>query len=154
MMTLTKALKVKNRLAGKLADLQNRANKFNVTDSLQEKYRTTDMVKLWQDIESTRDKLIEIKGKISEATAPISAKLQEMTEYKSYLKFLTLLTISEGQTTEPYGYNSSVPFQPSVIKSYIDEASRSKQVSEFQEKIESLQDDIDIFNASKQINFS
>jgi hypothetical protein len=56
--------------------------------------------------------------------------------------------------TEPSIYNTSpVPFEPVEIKSYIDEANRQSQIQLFKKKIEDLQDEVDTFNATTQIDF-
>ena len=78
---------------------------------------------------------------MSRVAAGIAAKLQEMAEYKSQVSFFERLTVEEGVTEPPYGYNSTVPFQPVEIKSYIDEANRQSQIQLFKKKIEDLQDD-------------
>jgi len=153
MITLAKALKVKNRLAGKLKDLQDKATKFNVTDAQKQVFRTINLTEIWAELESTRDKLIDLKGKIAVATAGIAAKLQEMAEYKSQVTFFERLPVEEGVTEPPYGYNSTVPFQPVEIKSYIDEANRQSQIQFFKKRIEDLQDEVDTFNATTQIDF-
>lgn len=153
MITLAKALKVKNRLAGKLKDLQDKATKFNVTDVQKQVFRTINLTQIWAELESTRDSLIDIKSKIAVATSAIAGKLQEMAEYKSQVSFFERLPVEEGMTEPPYGYNSSVPFESVEIKSYIDEANRQSQIQLFKKKIEDLQDEVDTFNATTQIDF-
>jgi hypothetical protein len=153
MITLAKALKVKNRLAGKLKDLQDKATKFNVTDVKKQVFRTINLTEIWAELETTRDSLIDLKGKIAVATAAIAGKLQEMSEYKSQVSFFERLPVEEGMT-EPSIYNTSpVPFEPVEIKSYIDEANRQSQIQLFKKKIEDLQDEVDTFNATTQIDF-
>jgi hypothetical protein len=153
MISLSKALKIKNRIAGELAKLHIQAATFNSVriDLLEGK--TLDLNKVWEDLNSLKHNLIDIKSKIAVATGPISPKLVRMAELKADLAFLASVVVKEGNEDFQIGYGSNATFKTVSWKAYISLAGRDKMVKEFTTQIETLQDEVDEFNAITKIDY-
>lgn len=151
MITLAKALKLKNRLAGQYKLLQNAASQNNCR---QENQKTSiDVDKVWTDMEAVRAKLVSLKGKIGVATAKIAGQLAELAEAKNDLSFYDMLHINETVQQQPvYGSNPLQYNQISFINK-VNLAQRQEAKDKVQARIEELQDEIDEFNAKTKIEF-
>jgi hypothetical protein len=146
-MTLTSALKVKNRLIGQLNKVRSDIHEHNSTC----KDREIDIQALWQEEIDTRNKLIELKSKISKETAKIADKLVSLAEHKSYLQFLNGLSCRTGEDISIICYSSSAT-KTENWSSYISETKRRQLIKETEEQIAWLQDCIDEFNATTVID--
>lgn len=146
-MTLSQALKQKNRMAGELVRLQNIFQRENARRS--DSVSAVDREKVWDNIFQVSRDLGELKGKISKANIGIYSKIERMAEYKSRIAFVNSLMKKDGeervyigaaQTPEVYTWNS-----------FINQETADQIISELQENINNLQDEIDIYNASTSI---
>jgi hypothetical protein len=146
--TLSKALKIKNRIAKEVKDLQTiiaqnnsyvtgNNPSFNVEDS-------------YKELIVLRKKLGELKIKINSANAGMIEKMVEINELKSHITFLRTIDTKEGQVpASRYGdgnmIDKSVTFNAKQIKD---------KEKETQKKIDAIQDEIDRFNANTTIEFA
>jgi hypothetical protein len=145
-MTLTTALKVKNRLIGKLNKIRQDIDTYNATCS----DREIDMETLWVDFELTTKSLIDLKTKIAIKTAKIAHKLVELAEEKSKLAFFNSIFVRTGEEVIPVYGSGTVTTQK--WESFITETKRRELVSKSEEKIAYLQDCIDEYNATTIID--
>ena len=148
MMTLAKALKVKNRLIGQLNSLREQATAHN--NGRSDLTTSINIQDVWTELEEVKSRLIDLKGKVAVATAPISPKLVQMAELKSELKFIEEISVHEG--TLDIGYGATTPKVVTWLP-YLTEVAKAKKMKELKEQIASTQDEVDEFNAATKINF-
>ena len=143
--TIARALKEKNRVAGRLAKTRGLIGEENSRDKSVP--RGIDVAEMYAQAKELRDRLIAIKSAIAEANKPIVSKIIELDEVKSEIAFLNGLNVKEGKfVTTNYG---------SRIESDIDAVIRKQQVMEevsaLQAGADRLQDELDEFNATTKI---
>lgn len=143
--TIARALKEKNRVAGRLAKTRGLIGEENSRDKSVP--RGIDVAEMYAQAKELRDRLIAIKSAIAEANKPIVSKIIELDEVKSEIAFLNGLNVKEGKfVTTNYG---------SRIESDIDAVIRKQQVMEevsaLQARADRLQDELDEFNATTKI---
>ena len=143
--TIARALKEKNRVAGRLAKARGLVGEENSRDKSVP--RGIDVAEMYAQAKELRDRLIAIKSAIAEANKPIVSKIIELDEIKSEIAFLNGLDVKEGKfVTTNYG---------SRIESDIDAVIRKQQVMEevsaLQSRADRLQDELDAFNATTKI---
>ena len=143
--TIARALKEKNRIAGRLAKAREQIGKENSRDK--KVPRGIDVAETFAQSKVLRDRLIAVKSAIAIANQPIVAKIIELDEVKSEIAYLNGLNVKEGVFVESnYG---------SRVESEIDAVIRKPQVLEeiaaLQTRADRLQDDIDEFNAMTKV---
>ena len=143
--TIARALKEKNRVAGRLAKARELVGEENSRDKSVP--RGVDVTEMYAQAKELRDRLIAIKSAIAEANKPIVSKIIELDEVKSEIAFLNGLNVKEGKfVTTNYG---------SRIESDIDAVIRKQQVMEevsaLQVRADRLQDELDEFNATTKV---
>ena len=143
--TIARALKEKNRVAGRLAKARDLVGKENSKDI--KVPRGIDVTATYALAKALRDRLVAIKSAIAEANKPIVSKIIELDEIKSEIAYLNGLNVKEGKFVETnYG---------SRIDSEIDAVIRKQQVLDeiaaLQARADSLQDELDEFNATTKI---
>jgi len=153
MISLAKALKIKNRLVGELASLQAVARQHNSLPIESRGEKSVRLDKVWEDIQNTSNRIVELKSKIAVATAQIAPFLVDLAETKSTISFLETLPIKEGKEDTQIGYGVNSSLKTVVWNSFIDEASKNKLVKENKNRLDLLQDKIDEFNAVTKIDF-
>ena len=145
MVTIARALKEKNRVAGRLAKARELVGSENSKDKSVP--RGVDVAVMYELAKGLRDRLIAIKSAVAEANKPIVSKIVELDEIKSEIAFLNGLNVNEGKfVTTNYG---------SRIESDIDAVIRKQQVLEevaaLQARADRLQDELDEFNATTKV---
>lgn len=143
--TIARALKEKNRVAGRLAKARELVGSENSKDKSVP--RGVDVAEMYAQAKELRDRLIAIKSVVAEANKPIVSKIVELDEIKSEIAFLNGLNVKEGKfVTTNYG---------SRIESDIDAVIRKQQVLEevaaLQARADRLQDELDEFNATTKV---
>jgi hypothetical protein len=153
MITLAKALKVKNRLVGELSSLQAVARQHNSLPNESREQKSVQLPKVWEDIQNTSNRIVELKSKIAIATSPITPYLVDLAETKGTISFLESLPIKEGKEDTQIGYGVNSSLKTVVWNSFIDESSKNSLVKENKKRLDFLQDKIDEFNAITKIDF-
>lgn len=143
--TIARALKEKNRIAGRLAKAREQVGKENSCDK--KVPRGIDVAETFAQSKVLRDRLIAVKSAIAIANQPIVAKIIELDEVKSEIAYLNGLNVKEGVFVESnYG---------SRVESEIDAVIRKPQVLEeiavLQARADRLQDELDEFNAMTKV---
>ena len=145
MVTIARALKEKNRVAGRLAKARELVGAENSQDKSVP--RGVDVAAMYDLAKMLRNRLIAIKSAIAEANKPIVSKIIELDEIKSEIAFLNGLDVKEGKfVTTNYGTR---------IESDIDAVIRKQQVLDevtaLQARADRLQDELDEFNATTKV---
>jgi len=141
-LSLSKALKVKNRLAGRLAKINATVQTYNCTvDGRRGEVDVAVLDKQRADLSAA---LVDLKTSIYEANKGIYRSIILIGEKKGDIDFLSGLNTKHG--TEPHGYQGTNVTYVSVIqKQEVD-----KRVKQLEKEIDDLQDSIDKYNAEPE----
>jgi hypothetical protein len=142
-MNVKQALKQKNKLVTDLKAQYEILKKYN---SIEEgNPRRYSMSVTLTVIETIQLELVELKAKIHKANQPVYAKIFELAELKGLVKELKKVPTEEGKVAERYGSVISVK---EVELNVVD---IQNKVDVLSERIEELQNELDIHNANTQI---
>ncbi len=142
-MNVKQALKQKNKLVTDLKAQYEILKKYN---SIEEgNPRRYSMSVTLTVIETIQFELVELKAKIHKANQPVYAKIFELAELKGLVKELKKVPTEEGKIAERYGSVISVK---EVELNVVD---IQNKVDALSERIEELQNELDIHNANTQI---
>lgn len=135
--SLAKALKLKNRLAGRLNKVVTTINSYN---SVTEGNQQVDIRKLDFERAELVAALVELKTAICDANRGIYKSITLLQEKKGEIEFLNSLPIRQGKEVT---YNGVVvTYVATITKSEVDE-----RVKKLEKEIDLLQDEIDYYNA-------
>lgn len=148
-MNLSKSLKVKNRLVGELVKLQEIAKRENSRRN--DNVSKVDCGVVFNQIGETRAKLVTLKSAIVEASVGISLQLAELAELKTYINWLSSLPVREGE--EKVAFGSAREPQTYIWTATINRENLDSLISNLQGYANTLQDEIDEFNAKTQVNW-
>jgi hypothetical protein len=137
--SLSKALKVKNRLAGRLARVQNEIRAYNSV--LEAKVGQVDIEKLLTLHDELVGALVNLKTSIYEANRGIYQAIEELKEKKGVIDFLNGIPTRHGP--EPIAYQTTMPNYVATLK----QADIQQKVKQLEKEIDALQDDVDAYNA-------
>ena len=146
-MKLAKALKEKNRLVGEINRIKNiicRENSRNVKSSSK-----VDRNALWNELAHTTGRLIAIKAAIFKANAGIYEKIVMMAELKSKIGWISSLNTTNGVIEQPNYRGEGVISD--TFDAFIKQEDVDQMISEIQNEIAALQDEIDEYNATVTI---
>jgi hypothetical protein len=135
--TLARALKFKNRLAGRLAKLDSDFEKYNSALAGSDQL---DMKVLWAERSKLVGQLIELKVSINAANQPIQRTIFELGELKSQVALLSKTSTLHGKMVEGF-HGNEVEYIAQFRKIDVNRAVRSLEV-----QIDRLQEQLDAFN--------
>ena len=142
-MNVKQALKQKNKLVTELKAQYQILQKFN---SIEEgNPRRYIMVDVLAKIESLSNELVELKARIHKVNQPVYNQIFLLAELKGRIKELKKVPTDEGKQTERYGSVQSIK---EVQLNIVD---IENVVGELQDRIEELQNELDIHNANTNI---
>lgn len=141
--TLAKALKLKNRLAGRLNKTQQDIQTYNSV--LEDQFGKVNVIGLLELRETLVDNLISLKSSIVFANSEIQSDLIRQGEYKSALAWLQTLSTVDGKQRH-YHQNTDVVYKATLTKDNLD-----REVRLLESQIDAIQDTLDEFNNSKKI---
>ena len=142
-MNVKQALKVKNKLVTDLKTQYQILQKYN---SIEEgNTRRYSMTNALAKIKTLQAELVGLKTQIHRANAPVYDKIFALAELKGMIKELKKIPTDEGKQTERYGSVQSIKV---VEFNIVDIENR---VGELQDRIEALQNELDIHNANTNI---
>jgi predicted nucleotide-binding protein len=147
-MKLAKALKLKNKVAGEVAQLKELLTKQNVRSTQQKfDYTNTDVL---AQLRGKIDELVKVKAAIASANVDVYAKIFRLAELKGLTTTLHSLDVRNGVFYERGDYGS----QPVAIEyaAQLKKVEVDKLVAELQTEIQSLQDELDEFNFAHAVN--
>lgn len=141
-MNIKQALKRKNVLVDQIKQEFQRLNQYNSVESGNPRpYEPSESLKKYLDL---TNELVELKTSINKANLPIYDKIFRLSEYKSIAKFLKALDCTEGKTSGRGGWGSET--EPKIMMSVIGIVERDKMVADYEDKINTIQDELDYFN--------
>jgi hypothetical protein len=154
--TLSQALKHKNRLAGEIARLRAIVDRENSRKEAQPV--RADVRKVFeQSVERARE-LAALKGAIAAANAGVTdgargiyGRLNLQAELRGLIAFLKELNCKEGETTERVGFLSRDEATRVVFVAEIKKDEVDRFIASHEAEIATLQDEIDEFNAATRI---
>lgn len=143
--TIARALKEKNRVAGRLAKARELVGRENSKDK--NVPRGIDVSETYTLAKTLRDRLVSIKSAIAEANSPIVSKIIELDEVKSEISYLNGLDVKEGKFVETnYGSRIETELEAVIRKPQV-----LDEVAALQARADRLQDELDEFNAATKI---
>jgi len=143
-MNLHQALKQKNKLVGDLGKVNTQiANSTRWIEGNAPAYRLEDLMLKRASI---RNELIRLKLEISKATQPILGKIFELAETKSLIQMYKNMNLSKGFEADGYRSTTLIKYDTAIS-----EVKRDEIVTEMEEDVMKLQDEIDEFNAITKI---
>ena len=144
--SLAKALKLKNRLAGRLSKVQTDIAIYNSV--LAEQSGKVDVIGLISLREEICESLIALKTAINHANHEIQEDLIRQGELKSKLSWLSSLNTRDGN--ERHGYqNTEVTYVAVITKKEVDDLANKLEA-----EIDAIQDRLDNYNHTKKLDIS
>ena len=149
-MKLAKALKLKNQLAGEVAQLKDLLAKQNVRSTKQKfDYENREVL---AKLRAKIDELVKVKAALGAANADVYDKIFRLAELKGLVAALTGLDTKTGVFHEGGQFG-----QPSHEVEYVAQFSKvdvDKLVAELKEEIQALQDALDEFNFTRSLSLA
>jgi len=142
-MNLTKALKHKKKLVKQIDGMFIRFSKFNSTVKGSTGYAPSVAYEEWLRL---TNELIDLKTKIHIANAGIANKIFKLGELKSMASKLHNVETKEGLHRDRYGDGEAIEYV-----AYMNLFDRDTKVKELEEQIETLQEEIEAYNALTMI---
>jgi hypothetical protein len=143
-MTINEALKRKNKLVSEIDKQAVIAMKYNsmAADSV----RRYSAKVAAEGMEKLTHELVELKTKIHLANAPVYSKIFEISELKNLIKKYRAISSDEGMVAHRW---SDAP--PTMMVVEMDVVTLDTKVSELEAKIETLQNELDVWNNTHHI---
>lgn len=141
--TLAKALKLKNRLAGRMAHLDGLVKTYNTV--LAEQRDQVNVAQIVKERDEIMESLINLKSTIIRANAPIQDAILRKGELASRIEWLKTLNTTDG--VQRHGYQNTEITYVAVIKKGDVEA----QTRQMEKEIDALQDRMDEHNVNRKV---
>lgn len=150
-MKLQKALKLKNTLAGEISSLQQLIRQKNqYVEGSGIDLTAFDTRKLYDDLMSKIEKLVNLKLLITEANLEIQDKIFRISEYKSLIQFWQGVPVVSGMiSSTSYAGTSTVTY----VAQY-SEVEKMEMIKKYQYLIDVLQEELDTHNYTTEIPFT
>ena len=149
-MKLTKALKLKNQLAGEVADLKDRLAKQNSrATTVPFDYDANEVLAA---LRAKVDELVSVKSAIAVANVALYPRIFRLAELKGLVSLVKSLDTRQGVFKEGSGFSLSaaeVEYVAQLKKSAVDALA-----AELEAEISSLQDELDEFNHSQSVGLT
>jgi hypothetical protein len=137
LINLSRALKLKNRMAQRLGELDQIIIAYNSQPEGQQEY---DVRQLYRDRLELAMQLVELKTIISQANQPVQKLIFELAECKSLIAILRKVDTKHGIVVEGYS-GTKMTYAAQFRKADID-----REVRRVEKEIDRLQDELDRFN--------
>jgi hypothetical protein len=135
-MNIKKALKVKNKLKGKIVDLQTKLYKYNIIEEGQNADYDTRLV--LKELNETIIEFIELKTKIQKANLPVFDKIFRLSELKGLAKKVKYVNCDNEKVTRGTTVTNTYAKITAIEKEEI--------VLKIENEIDEIQDYLDDFN--------
>lgn len=143
--TLAKALKLKNRITGRLSRLRDTVGSYNSQKSSSER---VDVRPVWELHNRLTGYLIELKSAIHAGNTPIAGKIAAIQETKGAVDWVRKLDTFHGRRMEYLagGNYGEVEFEADLRLQEV-----TGIIGELEADLDRLQDEVDAHNASTKI---
>ena len=144
-MNIKQALKLKNKLIKSISENTKLLQQYNTVEVGNPRpYSPTILMDV---ITRKTDELIALKSKLHRANAPMFENIFEMSELKSTIKAIQKLDCTEGKSNrDRYRMESEL-----VLTSEISLVDRNEFIKKLEDRIEQIQDEMDVFNSNTEI---
>lgn len=143
--TLAKALKIKNRLAGRISSLEADIRTYNSV--IEGKEDQVNVENLFKTYLHHKEMLIALKSAIYEANIGIQRSIFEQAEKKGLIGFLQSVSTLHGCSEHVHSFaNSTFNYVATLRKNDID-----LTVKKLEKEVDELQDKIDNYNHTQKI---
>ena len=149
-MKLTKALKLKNQLAGEITELKDRLAKQNSRASTVP--FDYDANQVLGNLRSKVDELVTVKSAIASANLPVYPRIFRLAELKGVVALLKSLDTRQGIYKEGGAYSLGIIEVEYVAQ--LKKAATDELVAELEAEISALQDELDEFNNSQSVGLT
>lgn len=146
-MKLNKGLKLRKKLIGEITKLKQDIKKNNSYLEGSKNGEKFDAITATETLMSKIGELTSLKIIINVANAPIQPHIYQLGEYKALIKFWNEVSVVEGNQSVGYGDKIS------CFGVHVTEQARDEKVVKLQEKIDSIQDEIDMHNYNTEIPY-
>jgi hypothetical protein len=137
--TLAKALKIKNRLTGRLAKVQTDIQSYNsVPEGQADQVNVPALMKTREEL---AEALVSLKTAINEANREAQRDIYDLAEKKSTAQFLAGVNTRHGSQPAVYPNTTEVHYVAALKKADVDAL-----VVRLEKEIDQLQDQLDQFN--------
>ena len=144
-MTIKQALKQKNKLIKNITENTKLMQQYNAIEVGNK--RPYSSSELFEKVSKEMVELTNLKTKIHVANTPVLSKIFEMSEMKSLIASLKKMDCTEGKSNrDRYRLDSEI-----VMTSEISLVQRNQIIKDLEERIEKVQDELDVFNATTTI---
>ena len=144
--TISKALKFKNRLAARISQTSSDIQDYNSV--IKDTDRDVDINAAMKDRARLVEALIKTKAAIFEANRKVYEDIVRISELKAEIVFLRTISTSHGPQSS---YGSQDPI---IHEAHLRKADVDKRVRELESDIDSIQDKLDAFNAETKIEIA
>ena len=142
--TLGKALKIKNRLAGRLAKVQADIQAYNsVPEGQADQVNVPVLVQTREELVGA---LVSLKTAINEANREAQRDIYDLAEKKGTAQFLAGVNTRHGPLPAVYPSTTEVNYVAALKKADVD-----ARVQRLEKEIDQLQDKLDQFNHAHKI---
>jgi hypothetical protein len=143
-MTIKKALREKNKLVKRINEVKKIIVQCNQTN--EENNFKYDTRALLEELHRLKEELVTLKTSLSFSVASKRHLIYWLSEYKDLLDMLEKVPTDEGVAPV-----STYSEQTMRVKSNLKQIDLDDLKRETEEKIESIQDELDVFNATKEL---
>lgn len=145
MVSLSKALKLKNRKVQKVNSLRSKIHNSNsVLMGSDPDFRVAD---LYPELQKELADLWNLKAKINAANVPVHPLIYEMAEIKGQITWLNSLNTARGKQMTGY-----MQTEPQEYVAQMDAVQVAAEVDRLQVRLDEIQDELDRHNATVQID--
>ena len=150
-MNIAQGLKEKNRIVGRIAELEKKIVKSNKYQS--HRPPVDDVNELFKRLTSEKTSLVLLKERLAVANAGISNELADLAETKSMIKFLeSLPTGVSGYPVQTHDYETNRLIDSEYTIEYtLDQKRIDNLIDSYRGLAEMLQDKIDNYNATVEL---
>jgi len=147
-LTLSRAMRLKNRIASRISTLRADIHKYNSVD---ERLKVPiDLQAVWDEMKSLTDSLVTLKTAIAQKSVEIQEQIHTMAELKSMISFLQMLNPgSPTKLEQVYDRStSSTKQQVVVISQFMNKEDVDGFIRDAEITIDALSEQVDKFNAT------
>jgi hypothetical protein len=140
-MNIKKALKVKNKLKGKIADLQTKLYKYNIVEEGQKADYDTRLV--LNELNETIIEFVDLKTKIQKANVPVVDRIFRLSELKGLAKKVKYINCDKEKVTRGTIVTNTYANITAIEKEEL--------IMKIENEIDQIQDQLDDFNHNTNI---
>ena len=152
-MNIAQGLKEKNRIAGRIVNLQNMIKKYN--RFLSTETQSENFQELWDKLLTEKASLARLKSQIQRANVGIAEELVNLAEAKAMISYLTELESTSGiggKCDKIYDRKLGDYIASEYTIEYnLDSKGIRNLIEAYQKTVEDLQDKVDNYNATTSL---